>query len=415
MYEHVMEEVVRPEHVPVALAAVVRNGGAAGIDGMETTALESHLQTHWAQIRAKLLAGTYRPSPVRWVEIPKPTGGTRTLGIPTVQDRFIQHLMVQALTPIYEPQFSEHSYGFRPGRSAHDAVRAAQGYAREGHDWVVDLDITAFFDHVNHDLLLARIARTIRDKRVLRLIGRSARCGAMREGVVVRSEAGVPQGGPLSPLLANIYLDALDHELERRGHAFCRYADDCNIYVNSEAAAQRVADSIQRWIQRHLRLEVNVTKSGIGRPWERTFLGFRLTREHQIEVAPQGLARLKATVRVLWRSGRSVGITEQRTEWQQYIRGWWGYFQLAEVRDRIGRVEGWIRRHIRKWFWVRWHNWRGRRQALRQLRLRGHLLQTAHSGRGAWRVARSPSLHTALSTAVLRRQGFWLPSDLAGR
>ncbi len=269
-----MEEAVEPENQRRALEAVERNQGAPGIDRMKTSELRGHLQAHWEKIRAKLLAGTYVPSPVRRVEIPKPSGGTRTLGIPTVLDRFIQQLLLQVMTPIVEPRFSEHSYGFRPGRSAHDAVAAAKRYAEQGKDWVVDLDIAKFFDHVNHDILMGRIAQVIRDKRVLHLIGRYLRRGAMVEGVVVASVEGTPQGGPLSPLLANIYLDALDKELEKRGHVFSRYADDCNIYVGSQAAAERTMVTIQGWIEEHLRLKVNTAKSGTGRVWERKFLGF---------------------------------------------------------------------------------------------------------------------------------------------
>ena len=265
MYENLMEAVVTDENCAAAVVAVKRNKGAAGIDRMTTTELEKHLQAHWEKIRVKLLAGTYVPSPVRRVEIPKPSGGTRMLGIPTVQDRFIQQMMLQVLTPIFDPQFSESSYGFRPGRKAQDAVLVAQKYAREGKDWVVDIDITKFFDHVNHDILMGRIGKEIRDKRVLGLIGKFLRRGAMVEGIVTASEEGTPQGGPLSPLLANIYLDALDKELDQRGHSYCRYADDCNIYVSSQAAAERTLASIQNWIEKHLRLKVNAAKSGTGR------------------------------------------------------------------------------------------------------------------------------------------------------
>jgi len=245
MYETLMETVVAEENYQQALRAVTRNQGAAGIDRMPTTQLEKHLEKNWWILKEKLLKGTYVPSPVKRVEIPKPSGGKRMLGIPTVQDRFIQQLLMQALTPIWEPKFSEHSYGFRPGRSAQDAVRAAQQYAQEGKDWVVDIDIAKFFDHVNHDILVGRIAEVIRDKRVLGLIGKYLRRGAMVEGLVEASVEGTPQGGPLSPLLANIYLDAFDKELERRGHAYCRYADDCNIYVGSQAAAERTLKSVQ--------------------------------------------------------------------------------------------------------------------------------------------------------------------------
>lgn len=413
MYEDLMDEAVRQDNCGRALKAVVRNKGAAGIDRMSVEELEGHLQRHWPKIRAKLLAGTYIPSPVRRVEIPKPNGGERVLGIPTVQDRFIQQLLLQAMTPIYEPGFSERSFGFRPGRSAHDAVRTVQRYFREGKDWVVDLDVAKFFDRVNHDILLGRIGKTIRDKRVLGLIGKYLRRGALIEGVVVGSKEGTPQGGPLSPLLANIYLDPLDKELERRGHSFCRYADDANIYVGSGAAAERVLASIRHWIHTRLRLEVNVTKSGTGRPWERKFLGFRLNREGKIEAAPESLQRFKAKVRELWRGNQSRTSNQLRDAWKQYVQGWWGYYRLAEERRKIFRLEGWIRRHIRKCFWLRWHNRKGRLNALRRLGLRGRMLKVAFSSKGAWPIARTGSLNTALNNQRLRQYGFLMPSDFA--
>lgn len=414
MYENLMEEVVSPENYRKALQAVIANDGAPGIDGMRPEELNGHLLKHWPKIHAKLMAGTYTPSPVRRKEIEKPGGGKRMLGIPTVMDRFIQQMMMQAMTPIWEPRFSEHSYGFRPGRSAHDAVRAAQRYAREGKDWVVDMDISKFFDHVNWDILMGKIAQVIRDKRVLKLIGKYLRAGAMLNGVVVQSVEGTPQGGPLSPLLANIYLDALDRELERRGLRFSRYADDCNIYVGSQAAAERVLESIREWIEKHLRLQLNAAKSGTGRPWERKFLGFRVNRERQIEVAPESLERFRTKVREKWRSCQSRTSNQLRDAWRQYLRGWWGYYRLAEESRPILRLEGWIRRHIRACFWQRWHGPEGRERQLRQLGLRGQMLKIAGSSRGAWHLAKTGSLQTALSNATLRRYGFLMPSDLAG-
>ena len=335
------------------------------------------------------------------------------LGIPTVQDRFIQQMLLQALTPIFDPMFSESSYGFRPGRSAQDAVRAAQKYAQEGKDFVVDMDITKFFDHVSHDILMGRIGKVIRDKRVLGLIGKYLRRGAMVEGVVVTSEEGTPQGGPLSPLLANIYLDALDKELDRRGHSYCRYADDCNIYVSSRAAAERTLASIQDWIEKHLRLKVNPAKSGTGRVEERKFLGFRLNRKLRIGIAPESIERFKGKVRELWEGRQSGTSNELRDRWRSYIRGWWGYFRLAEDREPIYRLEGWVRRHIRKCFWLRWHNRKGRERRLRALGIKGRLIQVASSVRGAWRIAGAYAMQAALSNAVLRRTGFLMPSDLA--
>ncbi len=413
MYEELMERVVDGENAARALKAVIANGGAPGIDGMTTTKLRDHAKAHWDSIRRRLLEGKYTPSPVKRVEIPKPNGGTRALGIPTVMDRWVQQMLLQALQPIYDPGFHERSYGFRPGRSAHDAVRAAQEYVRAGKNWVVDMDVAKFFDRVNHDILMTRIGQTIRDKRVLRLIGRYLRAGVMVEGVVQASEEGTPQGGPLSPLLANIYLDALDRELDRRGLAFSRYADDCNVYVSSEAAAERVLASLTEWLHRNLRLEVNATKSGVGRPWERKFLGFRINPEGKTEAAPTSVERFKTKVREMWRSCQSRTSKELRDAWRAYLRGWWAYYGHAEERQNIYRLEGWIRRHIRSCFWQRWHDWRGRLRKLRQLGLRGRLLKVAHSSRGAWALARTGSLQTALSNAVLRRHGFLMPSDLA--
>ena len=413
MHQELMEQVVKQANATEAWLAVKRNGGSPGIDGMTTKELRDHIRAHWETIRDKLLGGTYAPSPVRRVEIPKPNGGVRLLGIPTVQDRWIQQMLLQVLQPIFDPTFSEHSYGFRPNRGAHEAVEAAQRYVQAGKDWVVDMDITKFFDHVHHDILMNRIGQRIRDKRVLRLIGRYLRAGAMIQGVVVRSEAGTPQGGPLSPLLANIYLHALDEELEGRGLAFCRYADDCNIYVSSQRAAERVLASISQWVREHLRLEINPSKSAAGRPWERKFLGFRINPQGQIEAAPQSVERFQHRVRELWRSCQSLSSEQLRDQWRAYLRGWWAYYRLAEERRNIFGLEGWIRRHIRKCFWLRWHDRRGRLRHLRALGLKGRLLKAAQSSRGAWHLARTGTLHTALSNTTLRKYGFLVPSDLA--
>ena len=413
MYEELMEEVVSEGNVRRALRAVKRNAGAPGIDRMKTTELEGHLKQHWSKIRAKLLAGSYAVTPVKRVEIPKPNGGVRQLGIPTVLDRFMQQLLLQVLSPIFEPGFSESSYGFRPGRSAHDAVQAMQEYARTGKNWVVDLDIEKFFDRVHHNILMRRIGGVIRDKRVLKLIGRYLRSGILVEGVVMWQEEGTPQGGPLSPLLANIYLDPLDQELEKRGHSFCRYADDCNVYVGSEASANRLIQILPKWIEKHLRLKVNASKSGIGRTWERGFLGFRVTREGEIEVAPERLARFRVRVRQLWDARQSLTSQQLRDQWQSYIRGWWNYFRLAQWRRPIFDLEGWTRRHIRKCFWLRWHHWRGRFNALVRLGLRPSHARSANCRHGAWPMARHAVMNMALSNAQLRRHGFLLPSDLA--
>jgi RNA-directed DNA polymerase len=413
MYEQLMEKAVERENRIEALRAVVRNGGSPGIDRMTVEQLKEHIAQHWESIREKLLNGSYTPSPVKRVDIPKPGGGTRMLGIPTAMDRFVQQLLLGVLQPIFEPRFSEHSYGFRPGRSAHDALKAAQQYVQEGKQWVVDIDISKFFDHVNHDILMVKLGTVIRDKRILRLVGRYLRAGIMTEGVVMKREEGTPQGGPLSPLLANIYLDVLDKELERRKLKFCRYADDCNIYVGSPKAAQRVMETTVGWIEEKLRLKVNPDKSAADKVWERKFLGFRINPEGKIQAAPQSLQRFKDKVRKLWRSCQSLTSAELRGQWRAFVRGWWNYFCLAEVTRPIFRIEHWIRRHIRKCFWLRWHDAAGRRKMLYRLGVRGETLKTASSGRGAWRIAKSPALHRALSNRTLSRYGFLLPSELA--
>src|SRR5271165_5256244 len=375
--EQLMEEVCDRENLERAWKRVRGNKGGPGVDGMTIDAAKDFLRERWPSIRSQLLEGIYQPQPVKRVEIPKPDGGVRKLGVPCVVDRLIQQALLQVLQERWDSTFSEHSYGFRPGRSAHQAVRAAQRYVQAGKSWVVDMDITKFFDRVNHDILMNRIAKRIRDKRVLRLIGAYLRAGVMVEGLLVRTEEGTPQGGPLSPLLANIYLDALDEELARRGLAFCRYADDCNIYVGSQRAAERVLGGVSQWIERHLRLEVNATKSGTGRPWERKFLGFRINPQGQIEAAPQSVERFKNKVRELWRSCQSLTSEQLRDNWRAYLRGWWAYYGLAEARRNVFELEGWIRRHIRKCFWERWHSSRGRERALRRLGLSGRLLKVA--------------------------------------
>lgn len=411
--EGLMEQAVRPENWEASLRAVERNNGAAGPDGMKAKELRGHLAIHGEVIRKRLLEGSYKPGAGRRQDIPKPGGGTRPLSIPNVQDRFIQQLLLGVLQYEFEARFSESSYGFRPGRGAHDAVKAAQAFAKEGYTHVVDMDITKFFDKVNHDILMSRMGSVIGDKMVLRLIGRLLRAGVvMPDGVHVRSEEGTPQGGPLSPLLANIYLDALDKELEKRGLRFARYADDCNIYTKSAKAAQRVLKSLTGWIARHLRLEVSEKKSGTGRPWERKFLGFVITTALLISIAPDSLTRYENKVRELWDSKQSLSSEQLRDQWQQYARGWWGYYRLCEDRRAIFRKEGWIRRHIRKCFWQRWHGSTGREAALKRLGVPAQRAKVGRCSRGAWRMARHAVLQEALSNKTLRKYGFKMPSDL---
>jgi len=412
--EQLMEEAVSPENWHAAWKAVVRNAGAPGIDGMRCEELVGVLKRHGDTIRERLLAGRYTPSPVKREIIEKPGGGERLLGIPTVLDRFVQQLLLQVLTPIYEGKFSEKSYGFRPGRSAHGAVRQAQAYVKAGRKYVVDLDIEKFFDRVNHDLLMGQIREEVKDVRVRTLIGRLLKAGVMINGVVQDSEDGTPQGGPLSPLLANIYLDPLDRELENRGLEHVRYADDCNIYVSSAAAAERVLASVRRWIEKHLRLQVNTSKSGSGRTTGRKFLGFSLSEAGVIEVAARSIERLKDKVRELWQK-RSVTNEEQRADWNSYVRGWCSYFGLAEQVKWLKGVEKWIRRHIRKYYWQRWHGPQGRLNAFKRLGVKPSQWNLARSSRGAWSMARNPAMNAAISNRALRKYQFHMPSELLAR
>jgi RNA-directed DNA polymerase len=415
MQEAMMEAALEAANWEAALCAVERKRGAPGPDGMKVGELREHLAKHGDGIKAKLLKGSFKPGAARRKEIPKPNGGIRPLSIPNVLDRFVQQLLLQVMQPLFEPHFSDSSHGFRPGRSAHGAIEAAQRQAREGRDWVVDMDITKFFDHVNHDILMAQVSRAVRDKRMLQLIGRFLRAGViLPEGCHVRSQEGTPQGGPLSPLLANIYLDQLDKELEKRELKHVRYADDCNIYVTSQSEATEVLQSISQWISRKLKLQVNAEKSGIGRVWERKFLGFILTVALLIAVAPQAITKFKDQVRSKWDARQSLSSVQLRDQWSAYQRGWWAYYRRAEDRRSITDLSGWIRRHIRKCFWQRWHNASGRRAALGKLGIPPSRLKLAHSSRGAWHMGRHPVIQEALNNRVLKRHGFITPSDLAG-
>jgi RNA-directed DNA polymerase len=415
MQEVTMERAVEASNWEAALSAVERNDGAAGPDGLKSKELREHLARHGEGIRAKLLRGSFQPSAARRKEIEKSDGGIRPLSIPNVVDRFVQQLLLQTMQPVFEPTFSESSYGFRPGRSAHEAIRAAQKHAREGRDWVVDMDITKFFDHVNHDILMARVARVVRDKRMLQLIGRFLRAGVVLvDGCKVRSKEGTPQGGPLSPLLANIYLDQLDKELESRGLKHVRYADDCNIYVRSERAAQSVMSNVSKWISQKLKLQINADKSGIGRAWERKFLGFILTITLLLSASPQAIAKFKDQVRSKWDARQPLSSEQLRDQWRNYQRGWWAYYGQSEANENILRLSGWVRRHIRKCFWLRWHNASGRYAALRRQGLPRARCEIARCSRGAWRMARHPAMQTALSNKVLKHHGFITPLDLAG-
>ena len=407
--ECTMEAMFNWLNLQEAQEAVKRNKGAAGLDGKSIVETEQHIGEYWPQIEVRLMEGTYVPSQVKGVRIPKPNGDKRLLGIPTVQDRIIQQAMNQQLSQVFDRDFSPNSYGFRPYMSAHQAVKQAQIYVQQGKHWVIDIDISAFFDEVNHDILLHQINQKVTDKRVLGLIRKYLKTGLILDGKLERRRKGMPQGSPLSPLLANIYLDKLDKELEQRRLSFCRYADDISIYVSSERSAKRVLESLTRWIEKHLKLSVNQSKSGTSRPWESQFLGFRIGQDGAIGIAPKSIERYKEKVRKLWDARQSLTSKQLIEQWQKYSIGWWNYFKLATKRWRIQRWVGWTRRHIRKCFWQRWHNKKGRLNALRRLGVSEYLQKTASSSRGAWRIASSPALHKALSNATLRRYGLNVP------
>jgi RNA-directed DNA polymerase len=406
-----MEVVVTRDNLRKALAQVRRNKGAPGLDGMSVEALAAHLKDHWPEIRAQLLDGTYRPQPVRRVEIPKATGGTRSLGIPTVLDRFIQQAVLQVLQGEWDPTFSDSSFGFRPGRSAHQAVARAQEYLASGYRIVVDLDLEKFFDRVNHDVLMGLVAQRVTDKRLLRLIRGYLTAGVLEGGLVGPVDEGVPQGGPLSPLLSNLMLDELDRELERRGHRFVRYADDRNIYVRSQRAGERVMASVTRLLERRLKLKVNPEKSAVARPVERKFLGFSFTAAAQPRrrIAPQALARFRSRVRALTRRTSGRTLAQIVEELSRYLVGWRGYFGFCETPSVLRGLDQWVRRRLRA---IAWKQWRRGRTRFAELRRRGVgkdlAAQTAGSPLGPWRLSNSPALSIAMPNAFFRALG--LPS-----
>jgi len=407
-----MEEVCERENLMEALRRVKTNKGSAGVDGMTVGALTDYLKQHWPTIREQLLSGTYKPMPVRRVEIPKPDGGgVRKLGIPSVLDRFIQQAVMQVLQRQWDRTFSDHSYGFRPERSAHQAVAQAQQYIAAGYRWVVDFDLEKFFDRVNHDKLMGQIAKRAEDKRLLKLIRAFLNAGVMENGLVSPSVEGTPQGGPLSPLLSNLVLDELDRELERRGHRFVRYADDSNIYVRSERAGQRVMESVTRFIMQKLKLKVNEAKSAVARPQERKFLGFTFTAGLEVKraIAPKALERFKRRIREITQRAKSVSMETTVEELAPYMRGWRGYFGFCETPVVLEYLTRWVRLRLRAALWRQWKTRRRRRAALLELGIRPRLASnTANSRLGPWYLARAKALSVGLSNAYFKSLG--LPS-----
>ncbi len=405
-HSDLLERMLDRENLRLAYKRVVQNGGAPGVDGVTVAELQAYLKTHWERVKAELLAGTYKPAPVKRVEIPKPGGGVRLLGIPTVMDRLIQQALLQVMNPIFDAHFSWYSYGFRPGKRAHDAVQQAQRYIREGYRWVVDIDLEKFFDRVNHDMLMARVARKIKDKRVLKLIRSYLNAGVMVNGVCQKTEEGTPQGGPLSPLLANILLDDLDKELTRRGLRFVRYADDCNIFVASKRAGQRVMESVIRFLEGKLKLKVNRDKSAVDRPWNRKFLGFSFLSDKQatIRLAPKTIARFKERVREITNRSRPIPMEVRIRLLNQYTVGWVSYFRLASMKNHCERFDQWIRRRLRM---CQWKQWKRVKTRIRELRALGvpewACFVMANSRRGPWEM--SMNLNNALPASYWEAKG----------
>lgn len=404
-----LEAMLTRENLVRAWKRVKANKGAAGIDGRSIAETWEWLKADgWVITQEQLRTGTYRPQALRPARIPKTGGGERELGIPTVLDRLIQQAMLQVLTPLFDPQFSDSSYGFRPRRDAHQALRTAKKYVEEGASWVVDIDLERFFDRMNHDKLMTRVARRVQDSRMLRLIRSYLEAGVMRNGVKVRREDGTPQGGPLSPLLANIMLDDLDRFLEKRGHRFCRYADDCNVYVQSERAARRVMTATVCFITAELGLRVNAAKTAVDRPWKRKFLGYSFYSGSKVRIAGKSIERLKARVRELTRRSRSISLPERLEVLSRYLRGWMTYFRLTEAPSVLRDLDGWIRRRVRLCVWKSWKRTATRIRKLRALGLSGDAVwMAAAHRRGPWFAAGLPLLASALSDQWLRGQGLF--------
>jgi len=409
--ERLMDAIVSRGNMMAAHSRVVANKGAPGVDEMPVTALKGYLHEHWPRIKEELLAGQYRPQPVLKVEIPKPGGGKRMLGIPTVLDRLIQQAVHQVLSQVFNPGFSTHSYGFMPGRSAHQAVKAAQGFVKSGKRWVVDLDLEKFFDRVNHDILMSLVKRKVKDPRVLKLIDSYLKAGMFEGGVVSPRQEGTPQGGPLSPLLSNILLDELDQELERRGHAFCRYADDCNIYVATKASGERVMASITRFLSERLKLTVNQAKSAVDRPWRRTFLGYTMSwhpAKVRLKVGPEALARFKDGLRKICHWGRGWSMSKTIKEANPKLRGWVNYFCLAGNTTIFQELDSWLKRKLRAILWRQWKRSHTRAKNLIKLGFSSDAAwRFVRKYRGPWATAGTFNLHRLLTNSYFDNLGLF--------
>jgi len=407
-FSGLMEAVCERGNLMLAYQRVVKNKGAAGVDGIGVNEFKEHLKQHWPTIKAKLRVGSYIPQAVRRVDIPKPQGGVRMLGIPTLTDRLIQQALHQVLSPIFEAGFSESSYGFRPGKSAHQAVKAARQYVAEGRRVVVDMDLEKFFDRVNHDILMDKVSKKIGDERVLKLIRRYLEAGMMANGIVSPRTEGTPQGGPLSPLLSNILLTDLDKELERRGHAFCRYADDCNIYVKSKMAGERIMASITGFLSEKLKLTVNAAKSAVASPWERKFLGYSLTwyKAPKLRIAPSSLQRLEGKIREVLKGARGRSLSHTVSELNPILRGWAAYFKLTETKRALEEIDGWLRRKLRCILWRQWKRPYTRGKNLMKAGLtEERAFRSAFNQRGPWWNSGASHMNQAFRKAYFDRLG----------